>query len=98
MLAHLAECAECRKAVFFMQPQEERQAVAREPVKGWIWGRLVPVGLPAAALAGGLLAGMVHIWNRDSALRNPQQVASLRKSAVDLSPTPLPPITDSHTV
>jgi len=98
MLAHLAECAECRKAVFFMQPQEERQAVAREPVKGWIWGRMLPVGLPAAALACGLAAVMVHIWNRDSALRNPQQVASLRKSEVHLPPTTVAPSTDSETV
>ena len=97
MLAHLAECAECRKAVFFMKPQEERQAVAREPVKGWIWGRLLPVGLPAAALACGLVAVMVHIWNRDSALRNPQQVASLRKSEVHLPPTTVAPSTDSET-
>ena len=29
MLAHLAECAECRKAVFFMQPQEEMQVHRR---------------------------------------------------------------------
>lgn len=97
MLAHLAECAECRKAVFFMKPQEERQAVAREPVKGWIWGRLLPVGLPAAALACGLVAVMVHIWNRDSALRNPQQVASLQKSEVHLPPTTVAPSTDSET-
>ena len=97
MLAHLAECAECRKAVFFMQPQEERPAVAREPVKGWIWGRLLPVGLPAAALACGLVAVMVHIWNRDSALRNPQRVASLRKSEVHFPPTTVAPSTDSET-
>jgi Carboxypeptidase regulatory-like domain/Putative zinc-finger len=98
MLAHLAECAECRKAVFFMQPQEEMQAVGRQPVKGGIWGRLLPVGLPAAALACGLVAVMVHIWNRDSALRNPQQVASLRKSEVHLPPITVAPSTDSETV
>jgi hypothetical protein len=98
MLAHLAECAECRKAVFFMQPQEETQRAARTPVKGWIWGRLLPVGLPAAALACGLVAVLVHIWNRDSALRNPQQVASLRKPEVHLPPTTVAPSTDSETV
>jgi hypothetical protein len=96
MLAHLAECAECRKAVFFMQPQEETQRAARTPVKGWIWGRLLPVGLPAAALACGLVAVLVHIWNRDSALRNPQQVASLRKPEVHLPPTTVAPSTDSE--
>jgi carboxypeptidase family protein/putative zinc finger protein len=98
MLAHLAECAECRKAVFFMQPQEETQRAARTPVKGWIWGRLLPVGLPAAALACGLVAVLVHIWNRDSALRNPQQVASLRKPEVHLPPTTVAPSTDSDSV
>ncbi|MGO9405564.1 MAG: zf-HC2 domain-containing protein, partial [Terriglobales bacterium] len=82
MLLHLAECAECRKAVFLMQPQEETQPAGRTPVKGWIWGRLLPVGLPAAALACGLVAVLVHIWPRDGALRNPQQVASLRKPEV----------------
>jgi hypothetical protein len=97
MLAHLAECVECRKAVFFMQPHEETQRAARTPVKGWTWGRLLPVGLPAAALACGLVAVLVHIWNRDSALRNPQQVASLRKPEVRLPPTTVAPSTDSET-
>lgn len=96
MLAHLAECAECRKAVFFMQPHEETQGAARTPVKGWILGRLLPVGLPAAALACGLVVVLVHIWNRDSALRNPQQVASLRKSELHLPPTTVPPSSDSE--
>jgi len=96
MLAHLAECAECRKAVFFMQPHEETQRAARTPVKGWILGRLLPVGLPAAALACGLVAVLVHIWNRDSALRNPQQVASLRKPEVHLPPTTVPPSSDAE--
>jgi hypothetical protein len=98
MLAHLAECAECRQAVFFMQPQEETQRAARTPVKGWIWGRLLPVGLPAAALACGLVAALLHIWNRDRALRNPQQVASLRKPEVYLPPTTVAPTTDSEMV
>ena len=82
MLLHLAECAECRKAVFLMQPQEETQPAARTPVKGWIWGRLLPVGLPAAALACGLVAVLVHIWPRDGVPQNPQQVASVRKPEV----------------
>ncbi|HLX83144.1 MAG TPA: carboxypeptidase regulatory-like domain-containing protein [Terriglobales bacterium] len=96
MLAHLAECGECRKAVFFMQPHEEMQPATRTPVKGWIWGRLLPVGLPAAALACGVAAVLVHIWNRDSVVRNPQQIASLRKTEVHLPPTTVAPSTDSE--
>ena len=95
MLAHLAECEECRKAVFFMQPHEETQPATRTPVKGWIWGRLLPVGLPAAALACGLIALLVHIWPRDSALRTPQQVASLRTPEV-LPKTKVAPSPDSE--
>ena len=45
MLAHLAECGECRKAVFLMQPHEEMQpardnAGERMGLAGWH----VPVG------------------------------------------------------
>ena len=39
MLSHLAECAECRKAVFLMQPHEETQA-RQTAVKGRVWRRL----------------------------------------------------------
>jgi hypothetical protein len=95
MLLHLAECAECRKAVFLMQPQVETEPVTRTPAKGWTWGRLLPVGLPAAALACGLVAVLVHIWPRDGALRNPQQVASLRKPEV-LPKTTVAPSADSE--
>ena len=35
MLAHLAECAECRKAVFLMQPHEEKQRATATPAKAW---------------------------------------------------------------
>jgi len=50
MLAHLAECAECRKAAFLMQPHEEIERATATAVKRWVW-RLVPIGLPAAAIA-----------------------------------------------
>src|SRR5215468_7995229 len=63
MLAHLAECAECRKAVFLMQPHEEPKQVTATP-KGWVWRWLVPVGLPAAALACVLIAVFVYIRPR----------------------------------
>jgi hypothetical protein len=77
MLAHLAECAECRKAVFLMQPNEEPQRVTATPEKGWMWRWLVPVGLPAAALACGLIAVLVYI-RPHGVSKTPQQMASIR--------------------
>jgi Carboxypeptidase regulatory-like domain/Putative zinc-finger len=96
ILAHLAECAECREAVFLMQAREETEPATRTPVKGWIWGRLLPVGLPAAALACGLVAVLVHIWPGDGPLRNRHQNASLREPEVHRSQTTVAPTTDSE--
>jgi Carboxypeptidase regulatory-like domain/Putative zinc-finger len=76
MLAHLAECAECRKAVFLMQPREEPQRVTATPERGWMWRWLVPVGLPAAALACGLIAVLVYI-RPHGVSKTPQQMASI---------------------
>ena len=53
MLAHLAECAECRKAVFFMQPQEERQASCARA------GERMDLG---AAVAGRAARGGAGVW------------------------------------
>jgi hypothetical protein len=77
MLAHLAECAECRKAVFLIQPHEEPQRVTATPEKGWVWPWLVPVGLPAAALACGLIVVLVYI-RPHGVSKTPQQMASIR--------------------
>jgi Carboxypeptidase regulatory-like domain/Putative zinc-finger len=77
MLAHLAECAECRKAVFLMQPHEEPQRVTATPEKGWMWRWLVPVGLSAAALACGLVAVLIYI-RPHGVPKTPQQMASMR--------------------
>ena len=98
MLAHLAECAECRKAVFFMQPHEETQPATRTPVKGWTLGRLLPVGLPAAAVACGLIILVVHIWPRDGAPRIPQQNASLKAPDIQFPQTTVAPTAGSGTV
>ena len=68
ILAHLGECAECRKAVFLMQPQEETQRAAATAEKGWIWRWLVPVGLPVAALACGLRIEREARGHKDLAL------------------------------
>ena len=82
MLAHLAECGECRKAVFMMQPHEEPQSAAITPEKrwawpGWTWRLLVPVGLPAAAVACGLIAVLIYV-RPHGASEPPQQIASVR--------------------
>jgi Carboxypeptidase regulatory-like domain/Putative zinc-finger len=82
MLAHLAECAECRKAVFLMQPHAEPQAAAITPEKrwawrGWTWRWLVPVGVPAAALSCALIAVLIYIRPHGTP-ETPQQMASVR--------------------
>lgn len=83
MLAHLAECAECRKAVFLMQPREETRQATVKPVKEWIARRFLLVGLPAAALACGLIAVLVHIRPQGRAPRTPQQIASVRQPEIE---------------
>jgi len=82
MLAHLAECGECRKAVFLMQPHEELQPAAITPEKrldwlGWTRRWLVPVGVPAAAVACALIALLIHIRPHGTP-EAPQQSASVR--------------------
>jgi hypothetical protein len=91
MLAHLAECAECRKAVFLMQPHEEPQRVTATPEKGWKRRWLVPVGLPAAALACGLIAVLVYIRPHGSAPETPQQIASVRPAETERPGTAVAP-------
>jgi len=98
MLAHLAECAECRNAVFLMQPHKETQAATATPVKGWIWRRLLPVGLPAAALACGLIAVLIYVRPRGSAPEVLQQNASVRRSEIQLHETTVAPAINSETV
>lgn len=82
MLAHLAECGECRKAVFLMQPHETPQPAAITPGKrwagrAWTWRWLVPVGVPAAALACVLIAVLTYIRPHGKR-ETPQQIASVR--------------------
>jgi hypothetical protein len=96
MLAHLAECAECRKAVFLMQPHEETQAPRPETVKGWMWRRLLPVALPAAALACAVVALVVYLRPHGSAPEVLQQKASVRQREIPRPPTTVAPTTDSE--
>lgn len=67
MLAHLAECRECRDAVFLMQPQVEIPAAAKQMSKERVWrGWLLPAGLAGAVLACGLTAVLIYVrpWTR----------------------------------
>jgi len=91
MLAHLAECAECRRAVFLMQPHEEPQRVPATPEKGWKRRWLVPVGLPAAALACGLIAVLFYIRPHGSVPETPQQIASVRPAETERPGTAVAP-------
>ena len=86
-MAHLAECGECRKAVFLMQPQKEPQRVRATPEKRWTWRWLVPVGVPAV-LACALIAVLVHTWPHGGA---PQQVASVKPGEMERPATSIPP-------
>lgn len=95
MLAHLAECAECRKAVFLMQPHEETQAPRPEAVKGWIW-RLLPVALPATALACAMIALVVYLRPHGGSPEVLQQNASVRQPEIPRPPTTVAPTTDSE--
>src|ERR1700751_2861624 len=57
MLAHLAECADCRQIVFLAQQAQKAEIPPSDAAAGHVswwknWGRLWPV---AAALACGLL-------------------------------------------
>ena len=82
MLAHLAECGECRKAVFLMRPHEEPRPAAVSPEKRWAWRWLVPVGVPAAVLACALIAALIYIRPHGTP-ETPQQLASVRPTEAE---------------
>jgi hypothetical protein len=100
MLAHLAECGECRKAVFLMQPHEEPKPAAITPEKrwawrGWTWRWLVPVGVPVAALACALIALLIHIRPHGTP-EAPQQMASVRPPETARPGTTVAPSTNAE--
>ena len=98
MLGHLAECAECRRAAFLMQPHEEAERTTAKPVKRWVWRRLVPIALPAAAIACGLIAVFIYIRPHGAAPPTPQQIASVRQPEIEHPRTTIAPTTDSERV
>lgn len=62
MLAHLAECEECRDAVFLMRRPEETPDAQKAAPREWIWRRwLLQAGLATAAVACGLMVMLVHV-------------------------------------
>lgn len=101
MLAHLAECWECRKAVFLMRPHEEPQPAAMTPEqgwasRGWTWRWLVPVGVPAAALTCALIVVLIYIRPHGGRLETPQQIASVRHPEIEPPGTTAAPTTKSE--
>jgi hypothetical protein len=57
MLAHLAECEECRDVVFLMQRPVETVSPAKERPTEWAWQRW----FAPAALTGAMLAGLAAL-------------------------------------
>lgn len=101
MLAHLAECGECRKAVFLMQPHDEPQPAAITPEKrgawrGWTWRWLVPVGVRAAALACALIVVLIYIRSHGGRPGTPQQIAIVRQPEIEPPGTTVAPTTKSE--
>lgn len=80
MLAHLAECAECRDAVFLMQRPAEAPPAEKEVSKEWVWQRwLLPVGLAGAVLACVLAAVLVYVRPRTRIPESVQRSAAKRE-------------------
>jgi hypothetical protein len=101
MLAHLAECWECRKAAFLMRPHEEPQPDAMTPEqqwawRGWTWRWLIPVGVPAAALACALIVMLIYIRPHGGRLETPQPIASVRQPEIEPPGTTAAPTTKSE--
>jgi Carboxypeptidase regulatory-like domain/Putative zinc-finger len=89
MLAHLAECQECRDVVFLMRRPVETASVAAEVSKGWVWQRwLLSAGLAGAALAG---LALLLIYLRPSATvpENVRQSAEVQQPEIAALGTPL---------
>ncbi len=102
MLAHLSECGECRKAVFLMRPYEEPQSAAITPEergawRGWTRRWMVPVGVPAAALACALIALLIYIRPHRVPKTSPQ-IASVRPPESNRPGTAVAPTSNTDRV
>lgn len=97
MLAHLAECTECREVVFLMQRPAVTSPAAEHVPKVLIWQRwLLPAGLAGAALAG-LIALLVYVRpgtnvpesiRQSAAVEEPETKAHGAPLALTQNPTP----------
>jgi Carboxypeptidase regulatory-like domain/Putative zinc-finger len=86
MLAHLAECGECRDAVFLMQRPVEAPAAASEGSTEWVWQRwLLPVGLTGALLACGLMAMLIYVRPRTAVPGSVRQNAEVPGPGIGVS-------------
>ena len=93
MLEHLAECGECRQAVFLMRRRDENAASpapARWEWRGQRW--LAPAGLAGAVLACGLTGVLVYRSSHPADLNGTQQTAREQKPGAlngNAGPAPL---------
>lgn len=93
MLAHLAECEECRDAVFLMQPREELKSVtvATRKWTGQRW--LVPAGLAGAVFACGLMVVLVFLeMHRRAPEQGPQVAGVQTPQSQAADPVPVQPV------
>lgn len=89
MLAHLAECEECRDVVFLMQRPVETPSAAKDVSKEWIWQRwLLPAGLAGAALAG-LIALLVYVRPGNNIPESIRQSAAVEAPKTEAHGAPL---------
>jgi hypothetical protein len=91
VLAHLAECDECRDTVFLMQRSVETLSPATEVSKGWVWQRwLLPASLAGAALAV-VIALLVYVRPGNKVPAGIQQSAALEQHETGQLGPPLVP-------
>jgi hypothetical protein len=82
MLAHLAECEECRDAVFLMQRPVENAAAKKES-REWAWRRwFLPAGLAGAVLACGLSVVLIYVRPRTRVSESARQNAEVRQPEI----------------
>jgi hypothetical protein len=80
ILAHLAECRECRDVVFLMQRPVEGPAAGKEASREWVWQRwFVPVGVTGAVLACALAVVLIYVRPRTEVPVNVTQNAVVRE-------------------